>query len=77
MSFAIVVYKYQQFVTRWRFIINTKYAIQCAVGGCTSKRGRQKNVSIHRFPKRENVGQRWIEACANPYLSRLEYLEVV
>ena len=34
-------------------------------------------MSIHRFPKRENAGQRWIEACANPYLSRLEYLQVI
>ena len=34
-------------------------------------------MSIHRFPKRENARQRWIQACANPYLSRLEYLQVV
>ena len=58
-------------------MVNTKYEIQCAVRGCTSKRGRKKNVSIYRFPKRENAGQRWIEACANPYLSRLEYLQVL
>ena len=57
--------------------MNTNYEIQCAVRGCTSKRGRKKNGYIHRFPKRENAGQRWIEACANPYLSRLEYLQVV
>ena len=60
MSSAIVVYKYQQFVTRMRFIMNTKYEIECAVSECTSKRGWKKNVSIHRFPKRENAGQRWI-----------------
>ena len=77
MSSAIVVYKYQQCVTRFRFIVNTKYEIQCAVCGCNSKRGGKKNVSIHRFPKRENAGQRWIEACVNPYLSRSEYLQVI
>ena len=77
MSSAIVVYKYQQFVTRLRFMVNTKYEIQSAVRGCTSKRGQKKNVSIHRFPKRENAGQRSIEACANLYLSRLEYLQVL
>ena len=77
MSSAIVVYKYQQFVTRLHFMMNTKYEIQCAVRGCTSKRGGKKNVSIRRFRKRENAGQRWIEACANPYLPRLEYIQVV
>ena len=77
MSSAIVVYVYQQFVTRLRFMMNTKYKIQCAVHGCTSKRGLKKNVSIHRFPKRKNAEQRWIEACTNPYLSRLEYLQVL
>ena len=56
--------------------MDTKYEIQCTVRRCTSKRGRKKNVSIYRFPKRENTGQRWIEACANPYLSRLKYLQV-
>ena len=40
-------------------------------------KGVGKNVSIHRFPKRENAGQRWVEAWANPYLSRLEYLQVL
>ena len=34
-------------------------------------------MPIHRFPKRGDAGQRWIEACANSYLSRLEYLQVV
>ena len=53
------------------------YNIQFAVRGCTSKRDRKKNECIHRFPKRENAGQQWIEACANPYLPSLEYLQVV
>ena len=57
--------------------MNSKYEIQCAVSGCTSKRGRKNNISIHRFPKEENAGQRWIEACSNPCLSRLGYLEVL
>ena len=52
MSSAIVVYKYQQFVTRSRFMMNTKCEIQCAVRECTSKRGWNKNVSIYQFPKR-------------------------
>ena len=33
-------------------------------------------MPIHRFPMRD-AGRRWIEACANSYLSRLEYLQVV
>ena len=53
------------------------YEIQCAVSGCTSKRGRKNNVSIHRLPRKENAEQRWIEACANPCLSRLEYLQIL
>ena len=53
------------------------YKIQCAVRGCTTKRGRKEIVHIHRFPKRGDARQRWIEACANSYLSRLEYRQVV
>ena len=34
-------------------------------------------MPIHRFPKREDAGQRWTEACANSYLSSLEYLQLV
>ena len=54
-----------------------KYGIQCAVRGCTAKRDRKESVPIHRFAKRGDTGQRWIEACANSYLSRLEYRQVV
>ena len=57
--------------------MNKKYEIQCAVRGCTTKRGRKESVLIHRFPKRGDSEQRWIEACANSYLSRLEYRQVV
>ena len=57
--------------------MNKKYEIQCIVSGCTTKRGRKESVPIHRFPKRGDAGQRWIEACANPSLSRLEYRQVV
>ena len=38
---------------------------------------QKESVPTHRFPKRGDAGQRWIEACANSYLSRLEYLQVV
>ena len=58
-------------------IMNKKYEIQCAVRGCSNKRGRKESVPIHRFPKRGDAGQRWIETCANSYLSRLEYCQVV
>ena len=34
-------------------------------------------MTIHRFPKRGDARQRWIEACVNSYLLRLEYLQVV
>ena len=34
-------------------------------------------MPIHQFPKRGHAGQRWIGACANSYLSRLEYRQVV
>ena len=57
--------------------MNKKYEIQCAGRGCTTKRGRKESVPIHRFPKRGDAGQRWIEACANFYLSRLEYRQVI
>ena len=57
--------------------MNKKYEIQCAVRRCTTKRGRKESVPIHRFATRGNAGQQWIEACANSYLSRLEYLQVV
>ena len=57
--------------------MSAKYEVQCAVRGCATKRGRKENVPIHLFPKRGHAGQRWIEACANPYLSGLEYLQVV
>ena len=57
--------------------MNKIYEIQCAVRGCTTKRGRKESALIHRFPKREDIGQRWIEACAKSYLSRLEYPQVV
>ena len=57
--------------------MKSKYEMQCTVSGCTYKRNQKNNVSIHRFPKKENNGQRWIEACANPYLSRLQYLQVL
>ena len=60
-----------------RVIINKKYEIQCAVRGCTTKRGRKESVPNHRFPKRGNAGERWIEDCTNSYLSRLEYLQVI
>ena len=60
-----------------RVIMNKKYEIQCAVRRCTIKRGWKESVPIHRFPKRGDVGQRWIEACANFYLSKLEYVQVV
>ena len=57
--------------------MNSKYEIQCAVSGCTSKRGRKESVPIHRFSNRGDAGQRWIEASGNFYLSRLEFLQVV
>ena len=57
--------------------MNKKYEIQCAVYGCTTKKRQNESVRIHRFPKRGYAGQRWIETCANSYLSRLEYLQVV
>ena len=41
-----------------------------------TKKRQNESVPIHRFPK-ENTGQRWIEACTNSHLSRLEYLQVV
>ena len=34
-------------------------------------------MPYHRFPKRGDAGQRWIEACAYSHFSRLEYLQVV
>ena len=84
MSSAIVIYKYLTIHCACiknkcanNKIMDKKYVIQCAVSGCTTKRGRKGGVPIHRFPKRGNAGQRWIDACANPYLSRLEYLQVV
>ena len=52
--------------------MDKKYEIQCAVRGCTTKRRRNESVPIYRFPKRGDAGQRWIGACANSYLSRLE-----
>ena len=57
--------------------MNKKYEIQCAVRECTIKRDRKESVPIHRFPKRGDAGQRWIEARANSYLSRLQYFQVV
>ena len=60
-----------------RVIINKKYEIQCAVRGCTTKRSRKENVPIHRFLKRGDAVQRWIEAGMDSYCSRLEYLQVV
>ena len=57
--------------------MDKKYVIQCAVRGRTTKKRQKECVLIYRFPKRGDVGQRWIEACANSYLSRLEYLQVV
>ena len=41
------------------------------------KKRQKESVPINRFPNRGDAGQRWIEACANSYLSRLEYLQVV
>ena len=54
-----------------------KYVIQCAVRGCTTKKHQKESVPIYHFPKRGDAGQRWIEACANSYLSRLGYVQVV
>ena len=56
--------------------MDEKYVIQCADRGCT-KRVQKESVPIHRFRKREDARQRWIEACANSYLSRLEYPQVL
>ena len=64
-------------ITWLRVIMNKKYEIQCTVRRCTTKRGRTKSVPIHRFPKRGDAGQQCIETCANSYLSRLEYFQVV
>ena len=56
--------------------MDKKYVIQCAVRGCATKKRQKESVSIHRFPKRGDNGQRRIEACANCCLPRLEYLQV-
>ena len=39
-------------------IMDKKYVIQCPVSGCITKRNRKVSVSIHRFPKRRDAGQR-------------------
>ena len=54
-----------------------KYGIQCAVRGCTAKRRRNESMPIYRLSKRGDLGQQRIEACANSYLSKLEYQQVV
>ena len=43
----------------------------------TTKKRQKESVPIHRFPNGGDAGQRWIEACANSYSTRLEYLQVV
>ena len=58
-------------------IMNKKYEIQCAIRGCTTKRGRKGSMPIHLCPKRGDAGQQWIEGCVNSNLSRLEYRQVV
>ena len=57
--------------------MNKKYETQCAVRGCTTKKRQNESAPIHRFSKSGDAGQRWIKTCANSYLSRLEYLQVV
>ena len=71
-------YKYSTIHCAWLCVImDQKYVIQCAVRGCTTKKRQKKCVPIHRFLKRGDARQRWIEDCANSYLSRLKYLQVV
>ena len=56
--------------------MNKKCEIQRAVRRCTTKKHQKGIVPIHQFPKRGDAGKRWIEACANSYLSRLEYRQI-
>ena len=53
--------------------MNKEDEIQYVVRECTTERVRKENMPIHQFPKRRDAGQRWIEACTDSYLSRLEY----
>ena len=43
----------------------------------TTEKRQKESVPIHLFSKRRDARQRGTEACANFYLSRLEYRQVV
>ena len=51
-------------VLRWARLINLKkMPSTCSVHGCFSNSKKHRNVKFHRFPKNEEVRNRWIHLC--------------